>query len=66
MEPIQVNFRQIFKVTKQGEIDAIVTFRNTPHQDWYEGYRQKKRELRIDLWIIVLYFTWWGKKTPLN
>ena len=64
---IQINFRKLFKISKEGDmIDAIVTFRNTPHQEWYEGYSQDKRQLRIDLWLVVFYISWWGKRKPLN
>lgn len=64
---IHINLRKIFKVHKQGDaIESIITYRDSIYQEWYEGYSQKKREIRIDLWIIVLYFTWWSKKMPLN
>ncbi len=64
---LQINLRKLFKIQKEGDmIDAIVTYRATPFVEWYEGYMQNKMQIRIDLWIVVFYISWWSKKEKLH
>ena len=64
---LQINFRKVFKITKPGdESQAVIEYRNVKGYYWYEGYSQDQYQIRVDLWIIVFYIYWKGKKSKLD
>jgi len=64
---IQFNIRKPFRKVKEGEMfDSIIAYDSHTFTQWYDGTVTDKRLIRIDLWILVLYFEWWSKPRPID